>query len=382
MKTYIKWGIMSVMFCLFVACKGQDKTQEATFHTYVVKAKPLHKILHFSGTVQPIQESSLVSPIDAVVQTMSFHYGQRVKKGDVVLTLLSSELQKQYNDALTDYLKAKDSYAIAQAKFVGTQELWHSGLLAKNNYLSEKSSVDTSRVSLMQASRKLTELLEKIDDNHHMPDVAKLNLSDFSKIKHILTASHSVIRLRAPSNGVMLYPPKSSDDKATRITVGASVKSGQAIALIGDLSGISIDIDVPEIDIGKIHPDMKAIITGVAFGKHQLNGRVVAVNEQASSTNNSGLPSFTAVVEVKALTPEEQTWLKVGMSAMIELSIDSEKQLLIPISAVKREKGQSVVQIKKADGRLEKRAVTTGTVQMNEVVIESGLHDGDVVVYD
>jgi HlyD family secretion protein len=312
---------------------------------------------------------------------MNFHYGQMVKKGDVVLTLNSTELQKLYNDTLTDYLKAKDSYTIAKSKFVGTQELWNAGLLSKNNYLSEKSNVDTSRVTLMQATRKLTEMLEKMDDKNGK-HLSSLSLADFDKVRKVLTSSHNIIHLKAPGDGVLLYPPKSGEDKATRVSVGSTLKSGQVIALIGDLKGISVEIDVPEIDIDKIHPGMTASINGIAFGKHPLKGKLVAVNAQASNTSNGGLPSFTAVVEVDTLTPEEQPWIKVGMSASIELSVDSDNQLFVPIAAVTREKGNSMVTLQLAQGGIEKRVITTGPAQADSVVIESGLKAGDVVVYD
>lgn len=384
MNHFCKKFIFVLLVLNLVAC-GEDKKQSASkaeAHSYTVRAKPLHKVLHFTGTVQPIRENSVVSPMDAVVDTMNFHYGQRVKKGDVVLTLTSTELQKQYNDILTDYLKAKDSYSIIQAKFRGTKELWEAGLLAKNSYVSEKSGVATARISLMQASHKLTELLEKMDDNRDAVRLSSLSLADFAKIKKVLTSSHNLIHLKATGDGVMLYPPKSGDDKSTRISVGSAVKSGQVIALIGDLQGISVEIDVPEVDIDKIHPGMKASISGVAFGKHRLNGSLAIVNAQASNTSSGGLPSFTALVEVKHLNGEQQAWIKVGMSAAIELNIDSEKQLLIPIAAVKREQGNSIVQVKSPQGRLEKRIVTTGAAQADSVVIESGLREGDVVVYD
>ena len=233
----------------------------------------------------------------------------------------------------------------------------------------------------MQASRKFTELLERMDENKKF-NLSTLSLSDFDKIKTILTASHNLIQLKAPSDGVMLYPPKSGEDKTTRVTVGSSVKSGQVIALIGDLKGISVEIDVPEVDIDKIHSGMKAIITGVAFGKHQLKGTLVAVNAQASNASSAGLPSFTAVVEVSSLTKDQQPWIKVGMSAAIELKVDSSKQLLIPIAAVKREQGASVVRVKNAKGSIEKREITTGPAQADKVVVETGLKEGDVVVYE
>ncbi|KTD64168.1 efflux RND transporter periplasmic adaptor subunit [Legionella shakespearei] len=382
MNSYLKIIGTMLLALTLASCGGSKEQQKATnLNTFEVKPQAFHKTLHFTGTIQPLRESTLTSPMEAVVETMHFHYGQMVKKGDIVLTLNSTELQKQYNDILTDYLKAKDSYSIAKAKFVGTQELWDAGLLSKNNFLSEKSGVDTARVTLMQATRKLTELLEKMDENNAQ-NFSTLSLSDFEKVRKILTSNHNLIHLKAPSDGVMLYPPKSGDDKTTRVTVGSSVKSGQVIALIGDLKGISVEIDVPEIDIDKIHPGMEATISGVAFGKHQLKGKLVAVNAQASNTSNGGLPSFTAVVEVSSLTEEQQPWIKVGMSAAIELNVDSDNQLLVPIAAVKREKGNSVVRLQLAQGSIEKRIITTGPAQADSVVIETGLKEGDVVVYD
>lgn len=380
MNSYLKVIIFTVLALSLSSCTSQEKQAKSAVTTYKVKPLPLHKTLHFTGTVQPVRENTLTSSMDAVVEQMNFHYGQVVKKGDVVLVLNSTDLQKQYNETLTDYLKAKDSYSIAKAKFIGTQELWDAGLLSKNNFLSEKSGIDTARVTLMQATRKLTELLEKMDDKNTQ-SVSTLNLGDFDKVKKILTSSHNLIQLKAPSDGVLLYPPKSGEDKTTRITVGSSIKSGQVIGLIGDLRGISIEIDVPEIDIDKIHPGMSATISGVAFGKHQLKGKLVAVNAQASNTSSGGLPSFTAVVEVNSLTAEQQPWIKVGMSAAIELNIDSNNQLIVPIAAVTREKGNSVVHVQLAKGSIEKRIITTGTAQADSVVVETGLKEGEVVVY-
>ncbi|WP_058534130.1 efflux RND transporter periplasmic adaptor subunit [Legionella saoudiensis] len=374
-------AILIIISLVLSACGHQKQQKADSTHRFEVKTQTLHKNLHFTGTIQPLHESTITSPMEAVVETMDFHYGQMVNEGEVILTLNSMELQKQFNETLTDYLKAKDSYTIAKAKFSGTQDLWDAGLLAKNNYLSEKSNMDTVRVTLMQSTRKLKEMLEKVDERN-AKKMSALSLANFDKVRAILAAQHNLIRLKAPSKGVLLYPPKTGEDKTTRITVGASVKAGQVIALIGDLSGISIEIEVPEIDISQIHTGMKANISGIAFGKHPLQGELVAVNAQASNTSN-GLPFFTAVVEVKSLTPEQQRLIKVGMSASIELNVDGGKQLIIPIAAIKREKGQNIVMVQNsASGALEKRIITTGAAQADTVVVETGLKVGDVVVYE
>lgn len=365
---------------LLIGCSSGVE-QKNTQKTYVVKTEPIYKKLYFTGVIQPLRESAITSSMEAVVETMHFHYGQHVKKGDVVLTLNSSELQKQYNDTLTEYLKAKDSFTIAQAKFTGTEELWNAGLMSKNNFLSEKSSLATARISLMQATRKLTEMLEKMDDGNSQK-LSALSISEFEKVRQALSGKHNKVQLKAPTDGILLYPPKATGNKVGKLSVGTTIKSGQVLALVGDLNGVSIEIDVPETDIDKIHVGMKAKVTGVALGKQVLKGELVAVNAQASTTAGGTLPSFSAVVEVKALNEQQRSWVKVGMSASIEIAIDNEQHMLVPITAVEQKRGQSVVKVQHKDGSLTPHPVTTGAALADKVVVLSGLKTGDVVAYD
>lgn len=352
-----------------IACgeKERHKAQQI----YQVKPERLQHNLYFTGTIQPLRETSITSPVGGQVQAIHVHYGQWVKKGQLLITINSSELQKQYNDTLTEYLKAKDTYAISQAKFSGTLDLWKSGLIAKNNYLSEKSSLATARVALMQVTRKLNEVTKKIDDgngNH----LTQLSLADFEKVRQALTSNHNLIQIKASADGVLLYPPKSSEDNTSKLTVGSAIKAGQVMGLIGDLSGVRVEIDIPEIDIDKIKPGISAEITGVALGSQVLQGKLVAVNAQATTTNNNTLPSFSAAVEVKALNETQRAVIRVGMSASIALHLDTGSQLLIPIAALKQEKGNTVVQLKNADGSTKTQVITTGPAQTDKVVVLLG----------
>jgi multidrug efflux pump subunit AcrA (membrane-fusion protein) len=376
----IKCISLTLAISLLLNCGSSKPSNQVSQQSAVTKLESIDKTLFFTGTIQPLRASSISFPMDAVIETMNVHYGQYVKKDEVIAILHSTALQKLYNDNLTDYLKAKDNFGIARAKFTGTKNLWDAGLLSKNNYLSEKSNLDTARVTFMQSTEKLKEILDKMEDSDGL-DLSKLSLSEFDKVRKALTSKHDRIYLKAPASGLLLYPPKSGDDKTERITVGSSVKAGQVFALVGDLTGISIEIDVPEIDIAKIKPGMKASITGVALGQQALQGELVAVNAQASATNNSGLPSFTALIEVKKLTPSQQPWIKVGMSASIALSVEDDKHLLIPIEAIKQEGGLSVVTVREQDGKLVKRAISTGAAQADKVIVESGLREGDRLVY-
>ena len=375
------YKMLAMIFVLSMlnACNGDDNKTK-TVKTYQVQSERLHKSLHFTGIIQPIRESSLTNPMEAVIEDIHIHYGQKVKKNDVVFTLNSSELQRQYNDTLTEYLKSKDNYTMACTRFSGTKELWAAGLISKNNFLSEKSALNSARIALVQATRKLTEMLEKMEDSTYQ-NLSALSFAEFDKVRLALNSKHNLIRLKSPGDGVLLYPPKSGEDKKEYLTVGKSVKTGEVLALIGDLSGIRVEINIPEVDIYKIKPGMPAIIHSIANPKETLKGELVAINAQASIASGSALPSFTATVEVKHLNPSQQAWIKVGMSAEIELIRDSPDKLLVPISAIEQQHGQKIVRVKTQNGQFEPRVVTTSVAQADKVVIDSGLKPGEIIAY-
>lgn len=373
--------LCALLIPLMVACDRHNSAPKNKLKTLTLHASTFHEVLHFTGTIQPLHENTLTSPVDGVLEQAHYQFGQHVKKGDVVFTLNSMTLQKQYNDTLTEYLKAKDNYAIAKTKFIGTNDLWDAGLIAKNNYMSEKSNLNTAHVTLMQAWRNLTELLEKTD-GLGAKDLTKLKLAEFEKVQDALSTQHHLIQFKAPISGVVLYPPLSSDTKTNRLPVGSTIKAGQALALIGDLSGIRVEIDIPEVDIDKITPGLPATISGVAFNQQQLHGKLSSITSQAAITGASTLPSFQAIVEVSKLDNKQQVWIKAGMSATVELSINRTEQLMVPIAAVHLTHGESMVRLCLPDGKTKEHRVVTGASKADQVAILQGLKSGDVIEYE
>lgn len=341
----------------------------------------LHQSLYFSGLIQPVKETAMTCPVEAVVETIHYTYGQFIHQGEVVLTLNSRALEKQYNETFTDYLKAKDTFDMAHARFNGTQELWDAGLISKNNYLSEKSNLSTIRINLMQSNKKLMDMREKMDDGQSQ-DLSTLNIAQFNQVQRALNSHHNVILLKAPASGILLYPPKSSSDKSSRMAVGSHVKAGQVMALVGDLSGIHVEIDIPETDINKIHVGMPAHMTGAVLGQRRLKGKIISINTQAMTGSAGAPPFFSAIVEVSQLTPKERAVIKIGISTSIELFYVQAKQLLIPIKAISYVDGRKQVLVQHEDGHVETREVVTGAATADKVVIERGLHEGERLVYD
>jgi HlyD family secretion protein len=377
-------SVAQMLFCVIFAtllhgCGGQSS--KPFWKTYEVRSEGFRDVLHFSGNVQPIRETTLTCPVDGILEKMNYAFGQKVKKDDVVFVVNSQALQKQYNDALTEYLKAKDNFTIAKTKFIGTDDLWKAGLIAKNNYLSEKSNLNTAHVTLMQALHNLSELVEKTS-GRSAKDLTALNLEEFEKVQAALSSAHHLIQFKSPIDGIVLYPPLTGDMKTNHLSVGSTIKAGQALALIGDLSGIRVEIDIPEVDIDKIKPGLLANIRGVAFNQQSIQGELTTITSQASVVSGSALPSFQAIVEVHALGVKQQAFIRAGMSATVEIAVSRADELMIPIAAVHVVRGESMVKLRAPDGSIKEQPIITGDSKADSVVVLKGLKPGDVVVYE
>ncbi len=349
--------------------------------TYTVSLQTLHQTLNFTGSVQPLHATAVTSPINGLVESMQHRYGDKLNVGDPILTISSAELQKEFNNTLTDYLKAKENARLAQVKFNGTRDLWDAGILAKNVFLSEQSGLNSTRIALVQARMRLTELLEKLSEPA-LSNLKKLSFDTFHQVQTALSSPHNQIKIFAPCAGVLLYPPKTERSGTEQIHPGSSVKSGQVLAMMGDLSGIRLEINVPEVDLQLLHVGLPATIHGIAFDTHGLSGTLTAINAEALNDSTGGLVSFTAMVDVTELNPDQQQWIKVGMSASIELQIDTQQSLLVPITALTQNGNQHLVYVRNPSGKIEPRSVITGAVHDDQVVIQSGLQAGDIIVYD
>lgn len=367
-----------VLFCIGIFACSSDKKDNTALKIYTVKAEKIEHKLYFTGTINPIRETIITNPMDGVVKSFNYYYGQKVDRNNIVFSISSETLQNQFNTVLTEYLKAKDNFQNAKTKFLGTQALWKEGLVARNNYISDESSLKHLRIAFLDARHKLLKIIEKIE-NVKFEDIENLSFSDFEKIRLTLLSDHNLLNLKASTNGVLLYPPL-QDDKIAKVTVGSAVKAGQALALIGDMSGIKVEIDIPEVEISKVKTGQSAIVKTTAFMQDALYGRIVAINSQASNNAGSSLPTFSAIVEVDNLSDEQKQKLKVGMSAQIELIIDTQDKILIPREAISNENGQSIVKVQNKSGDLQVRVVQTHSVENNKIVISKGLNAGEQIV--
>ena len=252
--------------------------------------------------MKPLHITNIAAPADGYIVEKNFKYGQQLKQGKTLVKLNSNKLVSDYNQALANYLTAKEKFSRSQAKLKGSKKLWQMGIISRNEYDEDNSTVQNDHLSFLQALYALENTTTTAESPFE--DLKSLSLSDISKIEQVIKLRYNYLNVVASKDGIALLPPQASSDKKEAISVGSQIKLGQVIVSIGDLSGVSAEIEIAEVNVDKIKPGQKVSITGVAFPKQVLHGFIKSIDSQATQNGaaSSGLPTFSASVILTKLT--------------------------------------------------------------------------------
>ncbi len=386
---YIKTIIFILTFVLWLSgCDKKDKS-ESPQQKQIIVAKletPVQK-LYFTGTLAPISKLTVVSQFAGNISTLDFTYGERIEAGRKLLVIDSKPLADSYRKAVNDFLQKKQAYINGKNNLEGTQALYTAGVIAKNEYMNEKTQYDNTVLAYLQAKYALEKVLHTA--NVDSQKIEALSIADTQKVNTILERHFRHIEITAPGAGIALFPSgKNSDDSSSssssssgKLYEGAAVKEGQLLLTIGDLSGLSATFDVSEVDIDLIHKNMPVRVTGDAFPGATLKGLVSSVSSQANQqTGNSGLSMFSVAIKIPNVDSTIMKKIRVGMTAKFEIDLKSSPHIMLPLNAVDEKNGESEVTILDAQGKEKSVPVVTGNTTSTDVVIISGVKAGDKVV--
>lgn len=384
MKKIIQIFMVITSLLLVSACDHKKKPVQAGTTIVIAKEQQPVQQLFFSGALAPISSVAVESPVNGIVSTMGFTYGERVTMGQPLFTLVSHELAENYRKAISDYLQKKQSYQTQKSAYLGEQVLYKAGVVSENDYQNTKSQYENASLAYIESQYNLEKILRtaKVD----FKEIESLSLSDTAQVNDILQRHFHDVVVTAPQMGVALYPqPKTSSDGATtsdgKLAVGSTVKEGQLLLSVGDLSGLSATFDVSEVDIDRIKKGMAVTVTGSAFPGVVLQGNISSVSAQANQGNaNSGLSMFSVNVAIPKIDQKAMQKIRVGMTAKFEIDLQSPAQIMLPINAVFQHNGHNVVRLQNAAGQPQIVPVVTGETTPTQIVIISGVKAGDKVM--
>jgi len=327
------------------------QAQRQNIHLYTVAALPFRKTVETDGVVDFDQEhsTSVISPITGPVTRLIVSLGQKVKKGDPLAAVASSD----FAAALSTYRKALATAATARHVADLDKDLFaHHSVSQREADQAETDAVgaEADRDAALQALQSLgvdPKTIKAVQDGRPISRVEGM--------------------IRSPIDGTV----------AERlITPGQLLQAGSTNAFtVADLSHMWVMAQVFGADLDNVAVgDTAAIATGL--GGPVLSGRVDNVGAVVNPD--------TRAVAVRIVANNPRQTLRRQMYVRVTItSHRSSTGLMVPDSAILRDdENLPFVYLALPDGSFARRSVTLGYRAGNRYDITGGLRAGDHVVVD
>ena len=188
--------------------------------------------------------------------------------------------------------------------------------------------------------------------------------------------------IRAELPGLVAYGGANDNYYTSRyydgISAGATLKTGQPIITIPDMSQLGVEVNIHESHIKKIELGQKAYITAESVPDKTLIGKiskVAVLPDSNASRYNPSLKVYPATVEIEGT----HEFLKPGMSAKVAIIVDElEDVTYVPVQSVFVESQEHFV-FRKTMAGYERHIVEIGANNNDFIEIRDGLDKGDEV---
>lgn len=371
-----------ILYCLvlcltLIGCSKNNTPEKSKILN--VESKTFSNTLYYSGTIQPLKTVVVTSPADGVVLDMPIQYGEEVRPGQLLFIISSAKFLTDYKAALMQYVKTKNEFNTSKTQLSEGEFLHKNLLISDDDFKMKKSNYYAAQLALIQAKDTLSNLLQQL--NIKDIDLYKLTISDIDKITQAMHLQMTAenLHVRATTTGILLSASK-SEEESKKVVKGDNVKQGDVLAIIGDMSGLSVHIKVNELIVNQLKVGQKVKVSGLAFSEHLLEGQINRVDKQGEPSS-SGLPTFSVEVIVPHLVEAERKAIHVGMSAKIEMNIEEAPQIMLPINAIREKNGAAyVMQYDERTRKAHEVLVATGKTSADSISILAGLNQGDKIV--
>ena len=190
--------------------------------------------------------------------------------------------------------------------------------------------------------------------------------------------------ITAPISGEVIEKNFKVGDKLDNNSLTAA---GGNLAVIYDMSSLTFEMRIAELDINKIEEGQLVSITASAVEGEAFSGYVDKVN--LNGTTQSGMTNYPITVQIT-----DPGALKPGMNVSADVIVDKVGQVLcVPVEAVKRGGESPYVQVIAPEGLdengnvkdlslIQRRDVALGSNDEQYIQITEGLSEGEIVVWE
>lgn len=312
-----------------------------------------------AGTVKACHRAKLAPPAGGQIAELRVKKGDRVRAGQVLLTLWSKDLQAQATLAQqqlqTAMLRVDEVCALAEVSGKNAE---------RSRQLREQGFISPEGLERAEAEAKA---------KHASCTAARGDIEQARSRIAVAQAGLARMTLHAPFDGIVADISGELGEYATPSPPG--IPTPPAIDLIDD-SCLFVSAPIDEVDAAAVKVGLPARITLDAIKGKSFEGKVKRIAPYVLDLEKQ---ARTVEVEVDFLEPPAVDTLLVGYSADVEIIHTVRKNVLrIPTQALLE--GKVVLRYQPDEGVLESRPIKTGLANWEYTEILSGLAAGDRIV--
>jgi HlyD family secretion protein len=309
---------------------------------------------------------------EITLQDAQWAYDQVAYRGDIGSLPQASQLEQatiDYETALANYNLAVRGPTEADVAAARSQVAQAQSNLARLLESPTETDVEAARSQLAQAEANLARLIKEPDKTEVTAAQAAVDVAQIGLEQAELNLAKA--SLVAPIDGVV---------NEVNIKRGERVPVEQAAMIITDLSAFHIDVEVDEIDIGRVATGQSVIVAVDAVPDEDFTGRVAEISPGPMQGASSGIVAYEVTINLDNNDPR----LKSGMTADATIETDRlEEVLVVPNRAVSvdRSSGEPIAYVEKIDetGNPVRTEVELGLRNETVSQVLSGLEDGDQI---
>jgi cobalt-zinc-cadmium efflux system membrane fusion protein len=323
--------------------------QNQMSHVQVVTVEPvkLPRVLRLTGAVSynAFNTVPVITQVGGPVSRILVVPGERVKKGQSLLEVSSPDYSLLY----AAYLKARDTYRVADKNYARAQDLYEHHAIAERDLLQAESDRIQAQADLNAALLGLKILgIAKPEDLEKAPSSAE-------------------IPLLAPIGGEVVERD---------VAPGQLLQAGATQAfIISDMSSVWVLANVYQGDMAAVHVgDQVAVQTDSYPDKFQ--GKI--------SFMSPALDPNTRTLQARIVVENPGEKLKNNMyvTATVNAGV-AQNAIAVPDSSVLRDdENQPFVYVATGSNQFGRRSVEIGQSESGKTQILKGLNSGDRVVGD
>jgi multidrug efflux pump subunit AcrA (membrane-fusion protein) len=287
--------------------------------------------------------------------------------------LVGQVAQKQADE---DVARAKDDTALQQ----GEDDLKHAQLELQKNEIVSRIDAEKNQETADEAQATLKQLKETYQLKRAAAKagirILEIQRDRAMEAMRYAQSNASKMVVHSPMTGVVVYNTIWLGGRMGTVQQGDQVRPGLPFMAVVDPSQMEVRVDLNQVDLLRVRPGMHAKMhldayPGIELGATLEDISPLGHNGQFSDT----IRVFAGRFSIQGTDPK----LLPDLSAALDLNLGTEEDaLVIPRQSVEFDSGNPFVWVENS-GSFEKRAVKIGARSDSELVVLSGLQEGDVI---